>query len=298
MASQPAQNLWMAELTTRLAEVQKVVGHRLQARMATRDGVLKDAMIYALTGGKALRGLLVLEGARLHSVDREAAIDVALAIECLHAYSLVHDDLPCMDDDDLRRGKPTVHRKWDEAIAVLAGDALQTLAFECLATANLNAEPRLKLIKTFATASGIDGMIGGQMRDIAAETSTEPLSLDEITVLQKAKTGALITWSCTAGPMMVGADKTPLAQYGDALGLAFQIADDLLDIEGRSDVVGKAVGKDESAGKATFVSLLGVAEAKSRAQKLVDHACDALSLYGKDADILRDAARFVVARDR
>ena len=203
-----------------------------------------------------------------------------------------------MDDDDLRRGQPTVHRKWDEATAVLAGDALQSLAFEFLASADCAAERRIDLIRSFAEASGVRGMVGGQALDIAAETALAPLTLDQITILQAGKTGALITWSATAGPRMAGADIGPLKRYGDALGLAFQIWDDVLDVTGDAETVGKAVGKDADAGKATFVSLLGLDGAKRRAADLVTEACDALSIYGETAQTLRDAARFVIARDK
>ena len=260
------------------------------------DMPVADAMGYAVRGGKGLRGFLVLESAALHGISNAAK--VAAAIECLHAYSLVHDDLPCMDDDDLRRGQPTVHRKWDEATAVLAGDALQSLAFEFLTSADCAVERRIDLIRSFAEASGVRGMVGGQALDIAAETALAPLTLDQITTLQAGKTGALITWSATAGPRMAGADIGPLKRYGDALGLAFQIWDDVLDVTGDAETVGKAVGKDADAGKATFVSLLGLDGAKRRAADLVTEACDALSIYGETAQTLRDAARFVIARDK
>ena len=255
------------------------------------------AMAHATGGGKRLRGFLVLETARLHGVDPAAAIWPACAIEALHAYSLVHDDLPCMDDDDLRRGLPTVHRQWDEATAVLAGDALQSLAFEMVTAPEVgHGEVRAKLARTLAIAAGAQGMVLGQALDIAAETTTTPLTLEDITALQQGKTGALIAWSAMAGPRMAGDDTAPLAAYATALGLAFQIADDILDIEGDAATVGKATGKDAAAGKATFVSVLGVDGAKSRAAELVESACDALSPYGKDADTLRETARFVVAR--
>lgn len=258
---------------------------------------LQTAMLYALRGGKMLRGFLVLEGARLHGIDQTLAQDAALAIECIHAYSLVHDDLPCMDDDDLRRGQPTLHRKWDEATAVLAGDALQTLAFELLARAPLE-ETRLDLIATLAQAAGRSGMVHGQMLDIAAETAADPLSLDDITRLQDGKTGALLLWSAKAGAVMAGADASALETYGRKIGLAFQIADDVLDVEGDAATVGKATGKDDAAGKATFVSLLGLDEAKRRAETLVNEACDALSDYGAAGETLRQAARFVIARSK
>ena len=289
---------WMSDFAAALTNAQGVVAHRMQDAMATRSGVLADAVQYALSGGKTLRGFLVLEGARLHGIGPEVAGHAALAIEALHAYSLIHDDLPCMDDDDLRRGKPTVHRKWDEAVAVLAGDALQTLAFEALVGIAAADTAKVRLIASFARASGMDGMIGGQMMDIAAETAQQPLTLDEITQLQAGKTGALITWSCTAGPELAGHDVTAMKVYGDALGLAFQIADDILDETGDAGAVGKAVGKDAAAGKATFVSLLGLDAAKRRASDLAEAACDALTGYGAQADTLREAARFVIARDR
>lgn len=259
-------------------------------------GPLAEPMIYAVKGGKALRGFFVMETARLHGFGN--AVPVAAAIECIHAYSLVHDDLPCMDDDDLRRGQPTVHRKWDDATAVLVGDALQALAFDLVVDMSIAAEARLDLSRSLAKASGFEGMVGGQARDIAAEQATTPLTLEQITQLQAGKTGALITWSCTAGARMAQADVTPLQTYGDSIGLAFQIADDILDVTGDAAEVGKATGKDEAAGKATFVSLLGLDEAKRRATALVEEACDALSPYAEDAQTLREAAQFVVNRKK
>ncbi|MGC1504887.1 MAG: polyprenyl synthetase family protein [Sulfitobacter sp.] len=266
--------------------------------LAQMDNVpLVQAMAHATRGGKRLRGFLVLETARLHGIGPEAAVWPATAIEALHAYSLVHDDLPCMDDDDLRRGEPTVHRKWDEATAVLTGDALQSLAFELVTSAEVGSgDLRAKLAQTLAVASGAQGMVLGQAQDIAAETATAPLTLEGITALQQGKTGALIVWAALAGPRMAGADTAPLGAYAKALGLAFQIADDILDVTGDAATVGKATGKDAQAGKATFVSHLGLDGAKRRAKDLMQSACDALSVYGKDADTLRDAARFVVAR--
>ncbi|MEP1767372.1 MAG: polyprenyl synthetase family protein [Sulfitobacter sp.] len=268
----------------------------MTAAVSATDGPIQDAMVYAATGGKGLRAFLVFESARLHGIASNDAAPAAAAIEALHAYSLVHDDLPCMDDDDLRRGQPTVHRKWDEATAVLAGDALQTLAFELVLQTGCNDGARVELAQTLARASGVAGMVGGQALDIAAETSATPLTLAQITALQAGKTGALIEWAATAGPRMAQADPTALGQYARGLGLAFQIADDILDVEGDAETVGKAVGKDADAGKATFVSLLGLDGAKARAQELVNEACDALSLYGTDADTLRQAAQFVVTR--
>ena len=256
-----------------------------------------DAMAHATNGGKRLRGFLVIESARLHGVDPSAALWPATAIEALHAYSLIHDDLPCMDDDDVRRGQPTVHKKWDDATAVLAGDALQTLAFEMVTRTEVgDGDVRADLAQSLAKASGAQGMVLGQALGIAAETSASPLTLPQITTLQQGKTGALIEWSATAGARMANADLSALSAYSKALGLAFQIADDILDIEGEATTVGKAVGKDADAGKATFVSLLGLDEAKRRASQLVESASDALSVYGDEARVLRDAAAFVVAR--
>ncbi|MCB5199297.1 polyprenyl synthetase family protein [Loktanella sp. TSTF-M6] len=262
------------------------------------DVPLRDAMLYAVQGGKGLRAFLVREGARLHGVG-DLAGHAAAAIEAVHAYSLVHDDLPAMDDDDLRRGQPTVHRKWDEATAILTGDALQSLAFEliCEPGSGVSDAARANLALTLAQAAGARGMVLGQALDIAAETGP-PLDLDAITTLQAGKTGALITWSACAGPRIAGDDISALRAYGDALGLAFQIADDLLDATGDAATVGKAVGKDADAGKATFVSLLGLDGARARAHDLVENACDALTDYGSSADTLKEAARFVIARDK
>jgi farnesyl diphosphate synthase len=285
-------------LSVKLAEAASAV----QAHFDLVLGGLADvpvvhAMAHATLGGKRLRGFLVLETARLHGIGTDCAIWPATAIEALHAYSLVHDDLPCMDDDDLRRGLPTVHVKWDDATAVLAGDALQSLAFELVSNVAVGSgDVRAELTRSLAIASGAQGMVLGQALDIAAETATTPLTIEEITALQQGKTGALIAWSAMAGARIGQADVAPLAAYATALGLAFQIADDILDIEGDAATVGKATGKDTDAGKATFVSLLGLDGAKRRAEELVQSACDALSVYGKDGDILRETAHFVVAR--
>ncbi len=282
----------------RLDQAATAISAHLNHVLAQLDNVpVVQAMAHATNGGKRLRGFLVLETARLHGIDPAAAIWPAAAIEALHAYSLVHDDLPCMDDDDLRRGLPTVHRKWDEATAVLAGDALQTIAFEMVTAPQVGSgEIRARLARSLAIASGAQGMVLGQALDIAAESATAPLTLAQITALQQGKTGALIAWSAMAGPRMAGADTAPLAAYASALGLAFQIADDILDVTGDAATVGKATGKDAQAGKATFVSLLGLDGAKRRADELVQSACEALSVYGQDAEILRDTARFVIAR--
>jgi len=262
------------------------------------DGELKRAMEYATTGGgKRLRAFLVMESANLHDAPVNAAHSAAVAIECIHAYSLVHDDLPCMDDDDLRRGKPTVHKAWDEATAVLVGDALQSHAFGAIAGCHLGADRKVELISTLAQAAGASGMVFGQFLDMAAESAGVPLSIPNISRIQEHKTGALIEWSACAGPRMMGSDAKPLLRYSRALGLAFQIADDILDVEGDEAKTGKRVGKDEDAGKATFVSHLGLDGAKKKARELVADAIDALSLYSAQADYLRDAAHFVVSRE-
>jgi len=258
-----------------------------------------QGMRYATQGGKRLRGFLVLESARLHGVDPARAIWPATAIEAQHAYSLVHDDLPCMDDDDLRRGRATVHVKWDETTGVLVGDALQSLAFELVSRPECgDSVVRADLALTLARASGAQGMVLGQALDIAAETALTALTLEQITVLQAAKTGALIEWSACAGALLAQQDAGALGDYASALGLAFQIADDIMDIEGDTAKAGKRLQKDAEAGKATFVSLLGLSGARLRADLLVEQACDALSPYGDDAETLRDAARFVISRDR
>lgn len=262
------------------------------------ETTVTEGMRYTCQGGKRLRGYLVLETAKLHDVAPMSARRPAAAIEALHAYSLVHDDLPCMDDDDLRRGQPTVHVKWDEATAVLVGDALQTFAFELLAHPdNGPADTRIALVQSLALASGAQGMVLGQAQDIAAESASHPLTLEQIIELQTNKTGALIQWSAQAGAMLAGADPKPLRQYAQALGLAFQIADDILDVEGDAQKAGKRLQKDADAGKATFVSLLGLDAAKAKAADLVQAAQDALSEYGDRADSLRQAAQFVVDRD-
>ncbi len=276
---------------------------RIDARLQTEIAALpaspvRDAMAYATAGGKKLRGFLVLESARLHGIAPATAQYGAAAIEAIHAYSLVHDDLPAMDDDDLRRGQPTVHIRWNEATAILAGDALQALAFRLLAqqAAAPTPQARLELIASLAHASGAAGMVLGQVLDIAAETAPAPLSLEAITALQAGKTGALIEWSACAGARMAGDDPAALATYARALGLAFQIADDILDIEGDASLAGKRLQKDAAAGKATFVSHLGLAGAKDRARALVAEAEAALSPYGEDGALLRQAAQFVIAR--
>lgn len=284
---------------SRLAESARQTNAHLKSVLNDfRPAPVVQAMMYACEGGKGLRAFLVLESCRLHGVDPVRAIWPAAAIEAMHAYSLVHDDLPAMDNDDLRRGRPTVHVAWDEATAILAGDALQALAFELAGNPAAGAATvRAELSLSLAQAAGARGMVLGQALDMAAETAATDLSLDDIIDLQQGKTGALFEWAAVSGAVMASANREPLRRYARSLGLAFQIADDLLDVEGSPETTGKRTGKDADAGKATFVSVLGVAGAKRRAAELVDSAEDALTLYGKDADSLRDAARFVIARD-
>lgn len=270
-----------------------VAGRLARALDALPESRVRAAMAHALHGGKGLRGFLVLESCALHGVDRAKALDAAAAIEAMHAYSLVHDDLPAMDDDDLRRGRPTVHVAFDEATAILAGDALQSLAFQlCAGTGHAG------LTAGLARAAGAEGMVLGQALDIEAESAARPLTLAQIVRLQQGKTGALFGWSCMVGPILSGTDPAPLAAYAGALGLAFQIADDILDTEGDAATAGKRLQKDAAAGKATFVSLLGLEPARARARELISQACDALAPYGPRADSLREAARFVISRDK
>ncbi|NBW74984.1 MAG: polyprenyl synthetase family protein [Sphingomonadaceae bacterium] len=262
---------------------------------------LVEAMRYALLGGgKRLRPLLVTATAALYGVDRAAALRVGCAIEAIHVYSLVHDDLPCMDNDAMRHGKPTTHLAFDEATAVLAGDALHDFAFEILTDTSSSTDPfvRAELIQVLATASGWNGMAGGQMMDIVAETTT--FDLHTITKLQQLKTGALLGAAVELGAVLGRVPiegRAHLRGYARDIGLAFQIADDLLDYEGDAEKAGKAVGKDAAAGKATFVSLLGPDRAREQARMLVDQAIAHLGQHGAEADLLRDLARFIVERD-
>ena len=257
-----------------------------------------DAMRYAVQGGKRMRAYMVIESAAMFDISMEQSIWPEAAIEAVHAYSLVHDDMPCMDDDDMRRGRPTVHKAWDEATAVLAGDALQTMGFELVLNYHAGSpDVRVELARTLARASGAYGMVLGQALDIAAETAETPLTLKQIEYLQNGKTGALIEWSAISGAIMARADIKPLSAYAKAVGLAFQIADDILDVEGDEAKTGKRLNKDADAGKATFVSLLGLDGAKQRAQALVDQAEEAISCYGNKAQNLQDVARFAISRE-
>ncbi len=261
---------------------------------------LLSAMRYAALGaGKRLRPFLVIESARLFNVPAASALRVGAALECVHCYSLVHDDLPAMDDDDLRRGKPTAHRKFDEATAILAGDSLLTLAFEILAhgETHADAEVRSALVLELTRASGMNGMAGGQMLDIEAEAGPAQ-TLDSIIRIQAHKTGALFRFACQAGAIMAGADPTPLRRYADDIGLAFQIADDLLDLESSPEALGKATQKDLQRGKATIASLMGRKAAAEKAESLIASAIAALAPYASKADTLREAARFIVSRKK
>ncbi len=284
------------------------LSHAASKTDALLDGLLREsasprlleAMRYAVLGaGKRLRPFLVLESARLFGVSEASALRVGAALECMHCYSLVHDDLPAMDDDDLRRGKLTTHRRFDEATAILAGDSLLTFSFEILAdpATHSDAGIRSALILDLAKASGKDGMAGGQMLDIEAETMGA-LSVDQIIRIQSRKTGALFRFACEAGAILAGTDRTPLRKYADDIGLAFQITDDLLDIDSTGEQLGKATQKDMKHGKATIVSLTGSEAARAKVESLMASAIAALNVYGKQAEILSDAARFIMLRKR
>jgi farnesyl diphosphate synthase len=255
----------------------------------------------AIGGGKRLRPLLVFATAQLFAVDKSCAARVATALECIHVYSLIHDDLPAMDDDDLRRGKPTVHKAFDEATAILAGDCLHDLAFELLAHEATHADPfvRVELISELARSSGPAGMAGGQMMDLEAEKAS--FDLATVTRLQALKTGALISCAVECGAILGRVPhegRTGLRGYARDIGLAFQIVDDILDAEGDEALVGKKLGKDGAAGKETFLSLLGIDRAREQARMLVDQAIAHLHAFGPEADLLRDVARFTLERDR
>jgi farnesyl diphosphate synthase len=274
---------------------------RLLAKPDGPEARVYEAMRYAALGpGKRLRPFLVLASSHLFGVSDRNALQAAVAIELLHTYSLIHDDLPAMDDSDLRRGRPTCHKVFDDAAAILAGDGLLTLAFEVLSDPDAHDDPavRVELISCLAKAAGAAGMVGGQQIDLLVEHSP-PLDIDAIMRLQRLKTGALIAFSCEAGAILGQAsagDRRALVDYAYDLGLAFQIADDLLDIEGTEAETGKSVGRDAQAGKATFVSLLGLAGAKQQAQLLVEQGIGQLEIFGDKADLMRQAAYFMVER--
>jgi len=286
-------------LAGQAARIERAID-RLLPTVPGSERRLIEAMRYAtLGGGKRLRGFLATETAGLFGADAAAALRVAASVEMLHAYSLVHDDLPCMDDDDLRRGQPSTHRKFDEATAVLAGDALQTRAFEILAAADTHPEPavRIALVAALAEASGAAGMVGGQMIDMEGEGRT--LSLPEVERLHALKTGRLIRYSAEAGAILGRAEppaRERLAAYGRDLGAAFQVADDVLDATASAEVLGKTAGKDQQAGKSTFVALLGIDGAREAAERLAQSAVAHLDGFGAAADRLRALARYVVER--
>ncbi|MCX8477914.1 MAG: polyprenyl synthetase family protein [Sphingomonas sp.] len=266
-----------------------------------REGLYRAMRHAAIGGGKRLRPLLVFGTARLFGVDRHAVARVATALESIHVYSLIHDDLPAMDDDDMRRGKPTVHKAFDEATAILAGDCLHALAFEILAAEATHPDPfvRIELVGALAHASGPAGMAGGQMMDLKAEKASFDLST--VTRLQAMKTGALISCAVESGAILGRVPpegRTGLRGYARDIGLAFQIADDILDAEGDETLAGKRLRKDEARGKETFLTLLGLDRAREQARLLVDQAIAHLKPYGMEADLLRDIARYTLERDR
>jgi farnesyl diphosphate synthase len=292
----------------RLGDAAALVEERLRALLAEcgprRAARLAGAMCHALLApGKRFRPFLVLESAAVFGLEAPTAVDAAAAVECVHCYSLVHDDLPAMDDDDVRRGRPTVHKVYDEWTAILTGDALLTLAFEIVSrpAAHANASVRAEFVLTLAKAAGARGMVEGQMLDLEADKRGEPPepSPAHVRTLQSLKTGALIACACEAGAILAQADaddRAALRRYGEQLGLAFQIADDLLDAEGDAETVGKATGKDHAAGKATLVSLLGPTEARAKLAEAEQAAIAALARFGAKAAILQEAARFAASR--
>lgn len=293
-----------SKLDAELARIAKEIDASFDMLLAVPDDAraeLYNAMRHAtIGGGKRLRPLLLLATASIFHVEREVALRAASAVECIHVYSLIHDDLPCMDDDELRRGKPTVHKAFDEATAVLAGDSLHALAFEILASSAMHNDPfvRSELIATLALASGPDGMAGGQMMDLMAEKSE--FDLATVTRLQALKTGALIGASVEMGAILGHVPiegRTHLRGYARDIGLAFQIADDILDVEGDEVLAGKALNKDVEAGKATFLSLMGLERAKEQAAALVEQSINHLGSYGHEADLLRSIARYVLERE-
>ncbi|UTW53134.1 polyprenyl synthetase family protein [bacterium SCSIO 12827] len=292
-----------SEFQAALGDNAKQVTDMLDALMPltdTPEARVVEAMRYAsLAGGKRVRPFLVTQSAALFGVDTTSALRAAAAVEMVHCYSLVHDDLPAMDDDDLRRGQPTCHIKFDEATAILAGDALLTKAFEVLAAPETHSDARVRadLVLALAKAAGDHGMVGGQMMDLWAEKNH--LDMAQITRLQRMKTGDLIAVSAEAGAILGKASdeaRTALHAYAHDIGLAFQIADDLLDVEGDAALVGKATGKDADANKATFVSLLGVDKARQQADMLSEQAAAHLEIFGEKADLLKQLARFIVER--
>ncbi len=262
-------------------------------------GILKKPIEYSILGqGKRLRPLLCMETSKVFNISNEVAIFCAIAIECIHTYSLVHDDLPSMDDDDLRRGQLTIHKKWTEATAILVGDALQSLGFEALSGHKFKVTDRIKnkLILSLAKSSGASGMVLGQALDIDAETSQKELKINEISKIQEYKTGKLISWSCEVGPTIAEENTEPFSLYAAKIGLAFQITDDILDVTSSLKTLGKNVGKDMDKNKATFVSKLGLDNSKKKALELVSEACDAISGFKDRSRNLFQIANFIVSR--
>ncbi len=299
LASSPS--LLHDSLTQIAADIDREFDALLKLPGDARDRLYAAMRHAAIGGGKRLRPLLVTATAALFHVDRAVAVRVGTAVEAIHVYSLVHDDLPCMDDDDMRRGKPTVHRAFDDATAVLAGDSLHALAFEILASPQTHPDPfvRGELVSTLALASGPEGMAGGQMMDIEAENAT--FDLQTVMRLQALKTGALIAASVEMGAILghiPPEGRAHLRGYARDIGLAFQIADDILDVEGDPELAGKALQKDADAGKGTFVSLMGLERAKQQAEMLVAQANEHLSCYGSEANLLRAIANYITERDR
>ena len=292
-------SLFKTQLNTVAAQVETALDHALPVPQG-EHAIIVEAMRYAaLGGGKRLRPFLVIETARMLGGDLNNAMIVGCSLECLHVYSLIHDDLPCMDDDDMRRGRPTVHKAYDEAIAVLAGDGLLTRAFAMLGTEAAHRDPlvRAQLVCELAQKGGVSGMIGGQVIDITVSESDRDEAL--ITRLQAMKTGALIDYAVRAGGIISGASEQALKSlslYARDMGLAFQIQDDILDVEGDAALMGKAVGKDEDLGKATFVSLLGLEQAKEKAKALGESAKMHLGSFGEKADTLKETVDFVLQR--
>ncbi len=299
---------FLARLDAVAADTERLLERLLTATPAegelSRPARLADAMRYvALGGGKRFRPFLVVESANLFDVSRQNALMAGAALECVHCYSLAHDDLPAMDNDALRRGQPTAHRKFDEATAILAGDGLLTFAFDILSRpeTHTDAGVRIELVNALSRASGLGGMAGGQMLDLAAEGrfGAQKHGEADVRMLQAMKTGALLRFACQAGGILAAASpqkRQALERYGAAVGEAFQVADDLLDIEGDTELVGKQTGKDAAAGKATFVSMLGIPGAKARLKQLVAEAETALAPFGQAASVLIEGAHFVAER--
>ena len=300
------------EFQARLSAVAEATERMLEALLAdgplpgeiARPARFMEAMRYAsLGGGKRLRPFLMVESARLFGAEGAGVLRAACALEMIHCYSLVHDDLPAMDDDDLRRGRPTTHKAFDEATAILAGDGLLTYAFDVTADPATHPDPavRAELVLQLARHSGIGGMVGGQVLDLAAESQTAPHTADEVIRIQSMKTGALLHYAVLAGALFGGADgeaRTAMSRYGKAVGAAFQVADDILDVEADTEALGKKAGKDAGRNKATLVAALGLEGARARRDRLAEEAIAALDAFpeGRRADVLRDAARFAVER--